>query len=150
MISGVVQEMMKHIAIVALLLGCSGCAAILDGMVESTIDSVFETKEEREVRRDTTRWKKGESLQHHRSVDHLKAHRDDMRFREWEKERYLDQLEEQADRQRQIERMEEEREMWEQIKVTPIDSGLTNSPSTNCTTTTSTGIRQPARGLTKP
>jgi hypothetical protein len=124
----VVQEMMKQIAIVALLLGCAGCATILDGVVESTIDSVFETREEREVRRDTTRWKKGEPLQHHHSVDHLQSHREDMWFREWEMERYLDQLEEQDDQQRQIERMEEEREMWEQTKDAPIDTGLPNSP----------------------
>jgi len=142
--------MMKHVVGIALLISCSGCASIVDSMVESIIDSAFETKEEREVRRDTSRWKSGEPLRHHRSVDHLKSHRQDMRFREWEKDRYLDQLEEQADRQRQIERMEEEREMWEQIKDIPIDTGLTNAPSTNCTTTTSTGIRQPARGLTKP
>lgn len=128
------QEMMKQIAVIALLISCSGCASIMDSMVESMIDSAFESKEERNVRRDTSRWKNEESLQHHRSVDHLKSHRQDMRFREWEKDRYLDQLEEQADRQRQIERMEEEREMWEQIKDIPIDTGLTNAPSTNCTT----------------
>ena len=115
---------MKTFAAIAILVACSGCASI----VESMIDSTFETKGERHVRRDTSRWKKGESLQHHSSVSDLRRHRDDMRFRERELDRHFDQLEEQADRQRRIERMEKEREMYEQIKDIPIDTGLTNSP----------------------
>ncbi len=118
--------MMKQIVCVMLLFGCSGCAAMLDSMIDSTIDTAFESKEEREVRRDTSRWKKGEPLQYHRSVANLKSHRQDIQFQEWEKERYFDQIQEQADRQRQIERMEKEQEMWEQIKDIPIDTGLKN------------------------
>jgi hypothetical protein len=111
--------------------GCSNVSISTDALVESTIDSVFETKENREVQSDTARWENGESLHHHRSVDHLKSHRQDIQFQTWEKERYLDQLAEQANQQRQIERMNKEREMYEHLKTIPIDSGLsctTNSP----------------------
>jgi len=121
-------RVMRRVVIVAFLLGSSGCASVFDGMAESVIDSTFETKEEREVRRDTARWKKGEPLQHHRSVDHLRSHRESMQFREWERDRHRDQLAERADRQRQLDRMEEERESDERIKNIPVDAGLTNSP----------------------
>lgn len=128
------QEMMKLriLAILTLIFaGCSHVSIDPGDVIASFVDSATETKEEREVRRDTSRWKKGEPLQHHSSVDNLKSHRQGMQFREWEKDRYLDQLEEKAEQQRQFERNQE---LYDSIKDIPIDGPLlfrlTNHSST--------------------
>lgn len=85
------------LAILAMSTGCVSITDVVDGIVESTIDRTFETKEERQVRHDTTRWRRGDPMQHHESESDLMRHRDDLRFREWEKDRYLDELDEQAE-----------------------------------------------------
>lgn len=127
---------MKTLAVIPFLIMCSGCASILDNM----IDDAFETKEERQVRRDTSRWKRGDSLQHHRGVDHLKSHRQEMWFQDWNKDRYLDKLEDRAEHQRQIQRMEEEHEFYEQIREIPIDDSFPVRLRSQTTTVTNTLI----------
>ena len=81
-------------------------------------------KEKKEVRRDTKRWDRGEPLQHHRNVDHLKYHRQDIWFRERE-EKFETTV--RTKREQQIERMKREGEMVERLKDIPLDTGLSNS-----------------------
>lgn len=74
------------------LAGCVSVMDVVDGIVDTTIDQTFETQEERHVRDDTTRWRQGKPMRHHGSESELLRHREDLRFQECKKERYLDDL----------------------------------------------------------
>jgi hypothetical protein len=58
----------------AALLACSGCAAVID----ATVDSALETKEERQIRKDRQRARNGEPMKHHDGWEDLNAHQEDI------------------------------------------------------------------------
>lgn len=90
-------------------------------MVGGIFDDLTETDEEQSVREDTARAREGKPLKHHRSEDHLTAHRQDLWFEERNKERQREERQKHAE---QMQRMREAEEQDALLEDIPIDDEL--------------------------